>query len=459
MKKLFTSFCLFIYAISVYSQTVALQRTSELMPQIYQIEGQAFLEELSDGSLTLRLSEDFDTPPGPDVRILLGNSLSQNGSQEVINLSTIGHFNGARTFDVPANIDIEDFDRILFFCVNFQQFWASGSFGDVVDLNGGTPICEESTVSISDGSSQMDICPTDTVDDIIFFNNSLGSSGSNYAYLITDGNNILQEVVTGESYDFSGSSTATQRVHGLHYDGTLMPMIGSDRLQTTATDCFVHSENTGFVTITKTGTCISNFECEESLTATTSWATSTDVCPTDNQNDIVELRNNLFIPPGEHYAYLITDANEILQEIVLDSLYDFSGSSSEEQRVYGMHYDGTINAAIGQNRLQTTASECFIHSGGNLFLTINKTGECNNITSTNDTFLENAIEIFPNPSDGRFSINYNDVSVENVQVFDNSGKLIQTYSNINQLEILNPGMYILRFITEGSSATKRIFVR
>ena len=178
------------------------------------------------------------------------------------------------------------------------------------------------------------------------------------------------------SYDFEGSSSSTQRVHGIHFDGTLNPVIGQSRLQTTATECFVHSGNTEFVTINKTGTCQSNFVCEESLTATTNWVTSVDVCPTDAQNDIVSLRNNLFIPPGEHYAYFITDANEIVQNVVLDSVFDFEGSSLDEQRVYGIHFDGTLNPVIGQNRLQSTASGCFTHSGGNLFLTITKGGSC-----------------------------------------------------------------------------------
>jgi len=581
MKKIITlTFTLFIFSFSLYAQDVSLQRISDLMPQLYSIQGQAFLEELDDGNLILRLSDDFTTPAGPDVRILLGNGLSLSGTVEVVNLSNIGHFNGANTFEVPANVNIEDFDNILFFCVNFQQFWASGSFGDATDPSGGSIVCEPSTVSISNGNNTANICPTDEVSDLINFNNSLEASSGNYAYLITDENDILQEVVNNNSYDFEGTSTSVQRVHGVHFDGTLNPVIGQNRLQTTATECIMHSANTGFVTINKTGTCVSNFQCEESLTATTNWATSVDICPTDSQNDIIALRNNLFIPPGDHYAYLITDANEILQEIVVDSFYNFEGSSLEEQRVYGLHFDGTLNAAIGQNRLQTSASGCFTHSGGNLFLTITKNGICendfecmesltattnwatevdlcstdgsadvvvlkNNIsapagdnyvylitdinetlqevvydstynfegtgienqrvyglsysgtldpqigqnrtnttatncfihsggnlflsinktagcetTSTRDAFLQNAIEIFPNTSEGAFSINYNDASnVKRVQLFDQNGRLLQEHSKINQFEVLNSGMYFIRFIAEDSSTTKKVLVR
>jgi len=579
MKKIITLiltsfFCSFIS----YAQDVALQRTSDLMPQLYSIQGDAFLEELVTGDLVLRLSDDFSTPPGPDVRILLGNALSLSGTVEVVNLTNVGHFNGARTFDVPSSVNIEDFNFILFFCVNFQQFWASGTFGETVDLNGGSNFtCMESTVSTSDGADLTNICPTDEISDVITFNNSIAASNDNYAYLITDENDVLQEVITDNDFDFEGSSSSTQRVHGIHFDGNLIPVIGANRLQTTASECFTHSEDTGFVTINKMANCNSNFECEESLTATTDWMISVDLCPTDAQDDLVVLRNNLFIPPGEHYAYLITDADEILQQVTTDSIFNFEGSSLEEQRVYGIHFDGTLNPVVGQNRMQTTASGCFTHSGGNLFLSITKNAceedfECkesltattnwatelnlcstdgvpdlvdlkNNIfepvgenyvylitdaneilqevvsdsiynfegagdevqrvyglsysgelnpqigqnrmnttatdcfihsggslfltinktacaTSTKDEFLRNQIGIYPNPSDRVFYINYNDVSnIKEIQLFDNNGKLIQESAQINQLEILNSGIYFVRFISEDSSFTKRIFVR
>ena len=207
------------------------------------------MEELSDGSTILRLTDNFATPPGPDVRILLSNSLSLSGAEEIINLSTIGHFNGANTFEVPPSINIEDFDRILFFCVVFNQFWASGSFSAAIDPNAGSFTCAENTVSIADGSTTMDICPTDEVNDEISFVNNIQSLSSNYAYLITDENDILQEVLPGAYFDFEGSSSATQRVHGVHFDGTLEPVIGANRMQTSASGCFVHSDNNGFVTI------------------------------------------------------------------------------------------------------------------------------------------------------------------------------------------------------------------
>ena len=96
--KIFTQLLILsLLSINVFAQSVDLQREAELMDELYSINGDAFLEELSNGDLQLRLSSNFSTPPGPDVRIILNSSVSGTGGEEVVNLSTIGHFNGALT--------------------------------------------------------------------------------------------------------------------------------------------------------------------------------------------------------------------------------------------------------------------------------------------------------------------------------------------------------------------------
>ena len=251
MKTLIQLLLLSLFSLTAYTQSVDLQREAELMNQLYSINGDAFLEELSNGDLQLRLSSNFSTPAGPDVRIILNNSVSGSGGEEVVNLSTINHFSGALTVPVSSSVDIEDYDFIVFYCVAFSQLWASGEFGDVVNLGG--PTCEVSEVENANGSNNVDICPSDGNSDVIEFENSLNiSAGSEYVYLITDDNEILEEVVFDDEYDFEGSTDQTQRVYGLHYSGNLNMMIGSDRSQTTATECFEHSNNSDFITITKT---------------------------------------------------------------------------------------------------------------------------------------------------------------------------------------------------------------
>jgi len=69
-----------------------LTRTTDLRPENYSIAGDAILEAYDDGSLKLRLSDDFTTPRGPDVRIYLGTGSTLDGGVEIVNLSTINHF-------------------------------------------------------------------------------------------------------------------------------------------------------------------------------------------------------------------------------------------------------------------------------------------------------------------------------------------------------------------------------
>ena len=364
MKSLYTTLLFILISFTTYSQVV-FERVSDLMPQNYSISGDAFLEELSNGDLQLRLSDDFSTPQGPDVRILLGNSLSLSGAEELINLSDVGHFSGALTVDVPSNIDIDDFDFILFFCVQFQQFWASGEFGDVMSVGG--PFCDPSDIFNDGGNNTVNICPSDGNSNEIDFGNSLGiSAGPNYVYLITDDNEVLQEVVMDDSYDFEGSTSSTQRVYGMHYDGSLQAQVGSDRMATTASGCFEHSSNNSFITIEKDACCLI------SDVSNSTGPNIIDICPNDNIEDFIQFENSLNFDFTDGYAYLITDENEILEQVVFDDEFDFEGSGLNEQRVYGVHFMGNLMPAIGSPRTQTTASICAEHSNSNQFISVTK---------------------------------------------------------------------------------------
>ena len=217
----------------------------------------------------------------------------------------------------------------------------------------------DSFTATTDWATSTDICANDGSDDLVELRNNLSlDAGENYAYLLTDEQDILLEVVLENFYNFEGSGSGVQRVYGIHFDGNLIPAIGENRLMTSASGCFTHSGSDLFLTITKEA-CEPDFECLDSFTATTDWATSTDICANDGSDDLVELRNNLSLDAGENYAYLLTDEQDILQEIVLENFYNFEGSGSGEQRVYGIHFDGNLLPAIGENRLMTGATGCF----------------------------------------------------------------------------------------------------
>ena len=154
----------------------------------------------------------------------------------------------------------------------------------------------------------------------------------------------------------------------MHFDGELNPAIGLNRIATTASGCFEHSDANQFIAVSKNA-C---FDCNQSTVSNANGSNSLDICPTDNNNDIISFQNSLGLSAGANYAYLLTDENQILQEVINADQYNFEGTSLNTQRVYGLHFDGELNPAIGLNRIATTASGCFEHSDGNQFISITK---------------------------------------------------------------------------------------
>ena len=71
----------------------------------------------------------------------------------------------------------------------------------------------------------------------------------------------------------------------------------------------------------------------------------------------------------------------------------------------------------------------------------------------------NNITLYPNPTSGKITIVADDV--EKVEVFDNSGRLVATFVNTNQLDIthLSTGTYALRISLQKGNTVRRIIKR
>lgn len=267
------------------AQLVIGERSAELEEANYAITGTATILEYDDGTVSFVLSDDFDTPEGPDVRVYLNSDFTTNVAVELANLSTLDHFSGALTLEVPAGTDLDLNDKVVFYCFAFSQLWATGTFGDPVNPN---------------------------------------------------------------------------------------PM--------------------------------NNDTCQASLTATEGWLTQVDLCTSMDGDQSVALKNNIGVSPGEKYAFLLTDTNEVLLEVTLDSVYTFTDGMSSPLRIYGVSYRGALNTVIGMDRQETTAADCYIHSGEDLFLTVNPQGSCP--PSSVNELLSAQTRLFPNPSGDYIQLEY-----------------------------------------------------
>lgn len=368
------------------AQTVDCTRSSSLSrSRSYNMTGTAYLERFDDGTIQLRLGEDFLTERGPDVQIYLSNDSTSIAGGVMIgdigDTDGANHFNGEIVFDVPSDVVIGEYSHIVFRCITFSAFWGSGSWSvpscepDTempVDTMTNEPVCLENVVATTNWEKEVTICPNDDIADVVPLKANIDIElGENYSFLITNVNNDLIEVVNEEEYDFEGTSLENQYVFGIYYRGDLSYTIGEPITSITADSCWELSSNTFFLTVSKVN-CASQFDCVPTVTATTNWAAEVNICPSDGIEDDVPFINNQGQEVGDHYAYIITDTLRNIEEVSLVDSYDFEGSTSATQLVFGVSYAGNLNYSVGSSLETLSADSCFIISDLERFLTVTK---------------------------------------------------------------------------------------
>ena len=136
---LLTLFIILI-ALNSYSQCteIATNFGNNTATPSYNITGDVSITINTDSTVTLDLASNFSTASGPDVRAYLVNS---NGmSDTAIKNAVITDLDNiefgliaaagaqALTIAVPDGKDITTFDKIFFYCLNFNTFWDIGTF-------------------------------------------------------------------------------------------------------------------------------------------------------------------------------------------------------------------------------------------------------------------------------------------------------------------------------------------
>jgi len=139
------------------------------------------------------------------------------------------------------------------------------------------------------------------------------------------------------------------------------------------------------------------------------------------------------------------------------TVYSVSDASSKatanfRTNFYNIDY---IDATIPENANVTAL--CIENSSGITF-TARNSADIDVIIGLN-TINENAISIYPNPSNGTFTINVNDNF--NIEVLDIAGKVLQntTVNSNTTINISEAGVYFLRFTNEKGTTVKRIIVK
>ncbi|MGH1339506.1 MAG: T9SS type A sorting domain-containing protein [Aureispira sp.] len=142
MNNLFIFILIFFTQIA-FGQTITETRTATLVDGDYTLDGTVYLELFDNGLLDLRFDTDYLTQSNVfDVHVFLTNNnnyadpIDTTGMLLVENIGTISGLNyssGAMTFNLPSGVGINDYQHIVFVCVQFGRLhWGNGAFGNVV---------------------------------------------------------------------------------------------------------------------------------------------------------------------------------------------------------------------------------------------------------------------------------------------------------------------------------------
>lgn len=243
-----------------------------------------------------------------------------------------------------GNLLVQEGDQLNSTALSDECFERSNNFISVVLQN-----VDGASVSLSDGSMETLICVQDGVDDILQLSNT-SNTGENYAYLITDDNNVIITSSEDPNINLEDADPGVCRVWGLAYSGNLTITAGEDAATATLSDaCFDLSNN--FVTVVRKAT-------EGGTLSLTDGATEALVCIADGLADLLT-----FISVGsssEAFTFVVTDENNNILDFSETGEVDFENAPPGVCRVWGLAYTGNLTAGVGDNAAESALSdECF----------------------------------------------------------------------------------------------------
>lgn len=118
---------------------------------MYNITGENSVQVVlnTDNTVTLNTLSNFNTSPGPDVRVFLVNPGSLTNTQlKTTNPTSLPNINfgivssntnpdGVHSFtsNIPVGVNISNYTKVFFYCVTFSQFWDFGTITPFTSAN------------------------------------------------------------------------------------------------------------------------------------------------------------------------------------------------------------------------------------------------------------------------------------------------------------------------------------
>ena len=98
---------------------------------VHGAEGTATIYELPEGSRVLRF-EDFKSTNGPQLHVILSKNIPTSTfagvGEDMVDLGELKGNIGNQNYDIPDDIDLEEYNSVVIYCVPFKVVFSSADF-------------------------------------------------------------------------------------------------------------------------------------------------------------------------------------------------------------------------------------------------------------------------------------------------------------------------------------------
>lgn len=200
------------------------------------------------------------------------------------------------------------------------------------------PSCDAGNVALDGSAGPINLCFDEVIAETALSNNST-LLGEFYLYFITDANDLIIDYTDAASIDLNGLAIGNYKIYGFTYTGTVDPLLlqaGVSVLDLVSSDCSDLSSAVSIVVEDCTiPVCNGGTITSESLVYT--------LCA-DEYLDIVSVgvTGNT---EETAFAYVLTDANNIIVEILAGPEFTVENYSVGTYRIWGLAYFGNLDPA------------------------------------------------------------------------------------------------------------------
>lgn len=256
---------------------------------------------------------------------------------------------GFQQFDMSEDWDIYHFTfdtevlpadtsfRLIFYFTEPGSFFIDDGYVGTPDIDA---FCAGGRIRTSTGDSLLYACPGDGIPDLVKLD-SVDTDGRNYLYVVTNENNVIQQIIEGDMVDFDTAGVGVSRLWGLSFSGSLSAPVGQPADSIRSSGCFALSQN--FISVIRDNPNGGVLSFADTAYAGDSVIT---FCLNDSVSSLIPVSS--VTPSVLNYVYVVTDPNNVIQSVSESNVVDFDTTELGTHRIWGLSYSGILGEVIGQ---------------------------------------------------------------------------------------------------------------